>query len=97
MEGFYTHLVSGLSVAEALHTAKLHYLKNDAIPASRQTPYFWAGMVAVGADRKVALEGYPGGALGLLLLSALALWLYFISRKNRKSHQSANKPNGRRG
>ncbi|MEO6038266.1 MAG: CHAT domain-containing tetratricopeptide repeat protein [Saprospiraceae bacterium] len=55
---FYRNLHQGQSIGTALRSAKLHYLGDPAVGATLQSPYFWAGFVAVGADRIVAEESH---------------------------------------
>ncbi|MCC6459789.1 MAG: CHAT domain-containing protein [Saprospiraceae bacterium] len=52
-QSFYGSLRNGKPVGAALRQAKLQYLGDNSIGAAWQTPYFWAGMVAVGANRPV--------------------------------------------
>ena len=70
--GFYQNLQAGQSIDAALRTAKLRYLDDPAVGAALQSPYYWAGFVAVGADRVVVEGGmnywWPVGIVLLLLL-----------------------------
>ena len=57
MRGFYKYLKSGETIGTALRQAKLDYLNDDKVPSVRQSPYFWAGMVEVGSDRRIEVGG----------------------------------------
>lgn len=76
-QDFYRALGEGLPAGAALRTAKLRYLDDKNIPSSGQSPYFWAGMVMVGADRQIQSPGDGwlwagiGGGLALLFLLSL--------------------------
>lgn|GEM_PF-613726 len=50
---FYEKIETGASVSAALHQAKLDYLSDSNVPTAMQSPYFWAGLSVVGADRTV--------------------------------------------
>lgn len=55
MEAFYLNLEKGQAASEALRLAKLAYLQDPGTGAARQSPYFWAGLVLVGANRDLAM------------------------------------------
>jgi CHAT domain-containing protein len=50
---FYECWNDKTAVSEALRTAKLDYISDKEIPAAQQSPYFWAAMIPVGADKKL--------------------------------------------
>jgi CHAT domain-containing protein len=54
MPHFYTNLRKGQEVGEALHTAKLQWLKQQSSPVL-QLPYYWSGWVYMGVPQKVSL------------------------------------------
>ena len=47
---FYEHLETGSRKAEALTQAKRDYLASADVPVFQKSPYYWAGVVYVGAD-----------------------------------------------
>lgn len=53
MRCFYDNLGAGKQTGVALREAKLAYLADAGIGATAQSPYFWAGVVAVGDDREI--------------------------------------------
>ena len=61
LRDFYEEIENGQTVAAALRRAKLHYLDGKNVSASTQSPYFWAGMVAVGSNREINV---PAGIFG---------------------------------
>lgn len=73
---FYEKIGAGEPVCAALHEAKLAYLNDPDVPATLQSPYFWAGVVAVGADRTVPPpQGWQW--VWVLVAGALAtLWVW---------------------
>lgn len=77
-QDFYRALGKGLPVGAALRTAKLRYLDDKNIPSTGQSPYFWAGIVMVGADRQIQAPGdgwlWAGIGGGLALAFLLSLW-----------------------
>jgi len=80
---FYDNIGIGESVGEALRQAKLDYLTDPTVGAAMQSPYFWAGLVAVGTDRPVG-----GGASifrfewmllgGAIVTFIFILYQYFV-------------------
>lgn len=81
---FYEKIGSGTSVCSALRQAKLAYIDDSAVPTTLQTPYFWAGLVAVGDDRSVNFEqnGWWGIVATLVLILAVIAYRYFWIREN---------------
>jgi CHAT domain-containing protein len=80
------YLDDGLPKSEALRQAKLDYLAEAEGPLTH--PFYWSGMVLMGQDGKVNLQGkLPGwiwwGALGggLLLLVGVGGWRLTGNRK----------------
>jgi CHAT domain-containing protein/tetratricopeptide (TPR) repeat protein len=48
MEKFYKNIKSGKSYFKANHQAKLDFLKDDAIPNAKKSPYYWSAFVYYG-------------------------------------------------
>ncbi|MDX1911147.1 MAG: CHAT domain-containing tetratricopeptide repeat protein [Saprospiraceae bacterium] len=72
MEYFYQRLDGGATSGAALRQAKLAYLADPSVETAALTPYFWAGLVHVGADRRLG----EGSRLSVwVLVSALGLAL----------------------
>lgn len=75
---FFEHLAKGKSKSEALHLAKVGYLDSSVL--SRQSPYYWSGMVFIGANGMLELE--PSFAwrwllLGIIPFIVLMAWRTF--------------------
>lgn len=73
MESFYKNLATGMSKSQALREAKLKYLsESDKV---KSLPFFWAGLVIIGADDPIAAESRMSllgvWAAGLLLMAVL--------------------------
>lgn len=87
MKKFYEGLAAGLPVDEALHAAKLAYMKSGG---SYQTaPYYWAPFVVLGDVEEIHLS--PAGSSnfwwwigGGILLLLLAIGAWRVKRKMRK-------------
>ena len=82
---FYRFVENGETTGAALRQAKLHYLENEDIPAMQQSPYFWAGLVAVGADRSIGPSGNCYFIPVMLMLGSIFVltWLYVKRRQFR--------------
>ncbi len=92
LRNFYQEIEKGEPITTALRQAKLHYLDDKRIPASAQSPYFWAGMVAVGSNREIDVPaGFPGnwllwtGAIFLFSLTGLVLVRRWRSRRTSRN------------
>lgn len=78
--GFYDELARGARKPEALHKAKLAYLKQEDLPAYLKSPYYWAGLTYYGDSGKLPSGGgIPVWAWALLLLVGLGfvMWRWF--------------------
>lgn len=77
MEHFYQHLDQGATSSAALRQAKLAYMSDPAVETAALTPYFWAGLVHVGAERR--WENSTNRAIPIFLLAVglavLGWWL----------------------
>lgn len=71
---FYGHLSAGKSKSKALQQAKLDYLNSNSL--AQQSPYYWSGMVFIGADATVELK--QAFAWKWLLLGIFSLLVIFI-------------------
>ncbi len=69
---FYDNIGQGHSSGAALREAKLAYLSDAEVGSAAQSPYFWAGLVAVGDDRVVE-QPWGWGMWGLVVLGILVL------------------------
>lgn len=73
---FYTNLKNGMAKGEALHHAKLTYLKNENL----SSPYFWAAFIPAGDMQKIDFnddtKSYYFWIGGLLILLGLGFGLY---------------------
>ncbi len=85
---FYNKIGTGGSVCAALHEAKLTYLNDSKVPTTLQSPYFWAGLVAVGADRSVTPpQGWAWVVVAALVILSLSVVIrHFVSRRQRRNH-----------
>lgn len=90
MEAFYQNLEKGQPVSEALRRAKLAYILDSGVGATRQSPYFWAGMVLVGANREIHISEkktpLPPAlryGSGVALLGLIAAWLFYRRRREK--------------
>lgn len=94
LRNFYQEIEKGEPVATALRQAKLHYLDDKRIPASAQSPYFWAGMVAVGSNREIDVPaGIPGNwffGAGLIFLFSLAGLVFVRKWRSRRASRNRN-------
>ncbi len=69
-ENFYRHLQKGKSPGEALHRAKLDYLKDSQVENWEKSPYYWAAFVSIGYDEQASgswMWWVLGGALVVVL------------------------------
>ncbi|MCC7246978.1 MAG: CHAT domain-containing protein, partial [Saprospiraceae bacterium] len=76
---FYSQLRKGIPASASLRNAKLQYLDNPEIRSSLQTPYYWAGFVAVGDDRSIAVFSWYWALFPLL--GAILVWVWMRKRK----------------
>ena len=86
---FYEKIGEGSTISAALRGAKLDYLNDASVGTALQSPYFWAGLVAVGADRSVmppssSLFKWVSGALAIVVLMLVG-WFW---RKAGPSQES---------
>lgn len=79
---FYQFIREGATTGTALRQAKLRYLENDDIPATQQSPYFWAGLVEVGADRRITDSDMLSiFQVTCILLGIVALLCVYLNRR----------------
>jgi CHAT domain-containing protein len=85
---FYQQLAEKQSISAALCTAKRAYLSDNNVPATRQSPYFWAGLVQVGTDRVVAPEGGWSWwwVVGIVVAAALIGAFLKTARRGNNGH-----------
>lgn len=80
IEDFYRLLQTGKARSEALHLAKQHYL--DGVPAARQHPYFWSGLVLLESTQSISSHKQTNQLwllITLLLAGSIAIWRYYRS------------------
>ncbi|MFN0213590.1 MAG: CHAT domain-containing protein [Saprospiraceae bacterium] len=85
LQYFYEKIGTGYATSKALREAKLAYLSDPKIGNAAQSPYFWAGLVAVGDDRVIEQPWGWGmwGILGVGLLGVIfVVWWLFLRRKH---------------
>lgn len=82
LEYFYEKIGQGKTSSSALREAKLAYLSDPTVGSAAQSPYFWAGLVAVGDDR--AIEQPWGWAMWGLLLAGVAIFIFVLWWFRRK-------------
>ncbi|MFN0175550.1 MAG: CHAT domain-containing protein [Saprospiraceae bacterium] len=63
---FYKNIRQGQTSGAALREAKLAYLSDSEVGSAAQSPYFWAGLVAVGDDRVIE-QPWGWGMWGILV------------------------------
>ena len=85
---FYIHLSEKSSTGAALRQAKLDYLADPAVGAATQSPYFWAGFLAIGAEREMEMDRrfvgtWMWGApiLVVVLLVMVGFWRYWNGKR----------------
>ncbi len=88
---FYRHLEAGNRKATALAQAKRDYLASPEIPVFQKSPYYWAGIVYVGADG--ALQQPPAVRLGnnwLRWVVPVAILVAFLGMRQlrKRPHRS---------
>ncbi len=91
MSNFYSNMMLGMSKAEALRQAKLHFIETGT--GLITTPYFWSGMLIVGTpDSLHTLRTLPyyqrhpwlvAAMIGLSVLLLIALTSFIIYRKKK--------------
>ncbi len=72
---FYDKIGQGITSAAALREAKLAYLSDPALGSAAQSPYFWAGLVAVGDDRVIPQPWHYGHWAVFLAILIMLCWL----------------------
>jgi CHAT domain-containing protein len=82
MENFYKYLAEGKDKREALHLAKIEYIKT--MPPTLVNPYFWSGYALSGDYSQI---NQPGFFQNIYCITALVLFsvffmLYFCSRQS---------------
>lgn len=82
MRYFYDNIGAGETSSAALREAKLAYLSDPDVGSAAQSPYFWAGLVAVGDDRAIG-QPWGLGVWGLVLAGAVVLvfWGWWFWRR----------------
>lgn len=81
---FYAHLGAKMLTGDALRQAKLDYLADPAVGAATQSPYFWAGFLAIGAEREMDLSwrfvgtwAWWGSILLVVVLLIVGFWKFW--------------------
>lgn len=78
---FYFHLGEKRATGAALRQAKLDYLADESAGAAAQSPYFWAGFLAVGAEREMTGTDKMAGKIWWIAGLSLFMVLLFLFRK----------------
>jgi hypothetical protein len=94
MNQFYDSLGQGVSKAEALQAAKLHFLRSNSGLAS---PRYWAAFVLNGDGWTPTTRVVPWSAILLALAAVMAVtslvfWLVFKFRAARRERRTAPPP-----
>ncbi len=96
MRRFYNNLGAGYPVSQSLRAAKLEYLDDPAIGPAMQTPYFWAGLVSVGAGRQVTgcepAAGLKGGVKAGLFVTFFFIFLAIFVHRRYFQCKNRSKP-----
>jgi len=78
MTNFYNNISKNQSYFDAIHNAKLDFLKDSSIPSAKKSPYYWSAFVYYGTlENKSSSTNYflwisiIGGLIGLFLLFKL--------------------------
>ena len=87
LDWFYQNLRKNMTPGAALRQSKLAYIADPKINAARQSPYFWAGMVFMGADRKTAPGGFQS-PFAWLFGGIAAAALLFLSFRYVNRHKT---------
>ena len=81
---FYSRLAVGDLPAAALREAKLQWLHRQTGQAFQKLPYFWAGMIYSGDNRKVEMEKKNGGTqlwgIVVVVVGLIAM-IFFLRRR----------------
>lgn len=78
---FYERMAEGKSIHQALHEAKLAYLRNS--PAARSAPSFWANFVLLGPGEAPASSSKNTWMILLLVLGIGLSSLWYVSRRKK--------------
>jgi CHAT domain-containing protein len=80
MVAFYKQLMNGKNKDEAMREAKLDFLASKDSEMLHH-PYYWAAFIHIGDPGNIHFPGgFPFGALGLIGLLSLGLYIYFRKR-----------------
>ncbi len=79
---FYAHLGEKIPTGDALRQAKLDYLSDPEVGATTQSPYFWAGFLAIGAEREIEVSWFYAGTwlwwASILVVVSLLIFGFWI-------------------
>ena len=75
---FFTNLKEGSSKSNALHKAKLNYIKNHSL--SESSPYYWSSLILIGDAGKIPIESenYTFTIISFITLFILLILIYKI-------------------
>ena len=79
MTNFYKHLKSGQNRNEALHSAKLDYLKSASL--SEQSPYYWASFILIGDNDSITSNHISLWLYLLIGIISFLILLFILKRK----------------
>lgn len=86
MELFYKNIKNGDSYAVANHQSKIDFLKSEAIPSSKKSPYYWSAFVYYGTtEGKVSSTNSILWFSVITLITLVCLVLLFLYLKRTKN------------
>ena len=85
MTNFYNNISKNESYFDAIHNAKLDFLKDRTIPSAKKSPYYWSAFVYYGTlENKSSSTNYLLWiSIGVSVIILLIVILSFRRRRNR--------------
>ena len=94
MGKFYQRLAKDKRPADAIHAAKLEWMKENHDQSFKKLPYFWAGLIYVGDNRPVALTTRNAGPSFLWWIAGALLSIVVILFLNKRRRRNMRIKNG---